>query len=52
MIEYIIISYIVMLLWMAIAGALGQESKKTCFKFWVFSPVTMPVLLFVRFIGW
>jgi len=45
MIGYIVISYFVALIWLAVLVHKGELQRKSAFKWLLFSPVTLPVLV-------
>jgi len=52
MIEYILISYVVMFFWCGKEWLCEDQTAKTCFKGWILSPVSLPLYLCVAFAGW
>jgi len=51
-ITYIALSYIIMSIWAIIDMIKGKDTTKDILKMWVLSPVTLPILLFIRFLEW
>ena len=54
MIEYIVISYVFMFIFLAATHKEYKEEYglKTDFKFWLLSPVMLPLMIIVKFIKW
>ena len=52
MITYIVVSYIIMSIWAIVAMIRGKDTTKDILKMWALSPVTLPILLFIRFLEW
>lgn len=52
MIEYILISYVIMFLWCAWSMIIDDEQFKGLFKVWLLSPVSLPFFLICKFISW
>jgi len=52
MISYIFASYFVMLFICLYFIVFDDEELKANFKWWVFSPITLPLFLFGLFINW
>lgn len=52
MIEYILISYVVMFFWCGKEWFCEDEALKTCLKNWLVSPLSMPWYLVITFAEW
>jgi len=52
MIEYILISYFIMIFWCGKNWLYKDETIKTCFKNWLVSPLSMPWYLVIAFVEW
>jgi hypothetical protein len=52
MIEYILMSYAIMLLIMIKYFIFDAVDFKNCFKWWVTSPLSLPYLVILLFVEW
>ena len=52
MIEYILISYFFMLIWLILDGGLVDFRLKLGLKVWIISPLTLPYFIIITFINW
>ena len=49
---YIAISYVLMLIWAIVALMLKANTPKHVIKMLVIAPLSLPVLVFIKFISW
>jgi hypothetical protein len=52
MIAYILLSYVAMFLFFFMQVSKGRDTVKSAFKWWLFSPVVIVLLIVVRFTQW
>ena len=52
MIEYIIISYVIVFVMCFYFVVFDGEDIKPNFKWWIFSPLTLPMFVLGKFINW
>ena len=52
MIEYILISYVLMFVWCLKWVLFDYDDTKMCFKIWVMSPLSLPLNLIIAFMEW
>ena len=50
MINYIILSYIIMLLWLLISSEARRTGFASCFKLWLISPIALPPIAIAKLI--
>ena len=49
---YIAVSYVLMLIWAIVALMFKTDTPKDVIKMVVIAPLSLPVLVFIKFISW